>query len=849
MNALKGKIFFILLLSALCIGGIGYYSITNLFELTSRIEQLSSPNKKWTLFREITADLHQLNGSFLSQGLSHSQSLDNMQVGLIDSIRDDIVKLRSTYGKEISPAELQQLDTIPKVLERIKAEFQGIKVAQQQKQQEVYDGLEQELLAKMDNFSRKDSLNIVKKISMEVRNRNIPDSVFFYTEQSGKEKQSFLRRLFSKAKPVESTTKVVRSYKTVTDTILHTSSDTIVAPSSTEELLDDSQLSGVIKQAFSNYYNNELELLEKVKENEIKLYQKSARITADVEQFINELRFKDTQQSMQHAKRILVFSERFQHIILWVIGFFAILSLLLVYLVSKDINKNKKYQLQILDNEEKARREAVAKQEFLTTMSHELRTPLTSIIGYAELLDEDDPKSQSIKSSSRHLLNVANEILDTAKIESGIIEVKVEPVDLTDLLQQVRDNTVQMIVDAGFEPRFELPQEPIYVSTDAYRMQQVLYNLIHNALKFTFAGFVGLKASIIEKGDQYEVNLTVIDSGIGIQAANTDRIFENYQQIGTYKNKAQGIGLGLGLVRKIVQQLGGNISVKSKIGEGSAFTVFLPLERSDKRVIRKSTESISKQLFRGKTICCLDDDPLINKLYKMILTDYGADVVLLGDPHAAVTHLQSSSAEKYDLVITDIKMPGMTGYELLLTLEESGHRPKKMVASTANVLLEQKDREDLAKFDAYISKPVLKEKLLKTLADVLEIPLVIDGEEVEKKPVEEQLFDMKELAMFTMGDETMLHELLVEMHVGNDELLKQGMTYLAENKPVALGELIHKLSSRFAQMHVKEVTPVKPLETLLLDAGDGFKEAELLLNHWSEVNHQLQLFIEQKFDS
>lgn len=851
MNSLKGKIFFILLLSALCIGGIGYYSITNLFELTGRIEALSLPNKKWELFREITTNLHELNRELYSQGLNPSETFEGNHVRLIDSIAKDIDELRVLYSRDITPSRFVDLDTIPVLLEQIKLEFQELKILQDEQQAEVIDNLEEELLARLDSFSTKDSVHIVDRISLEVRSRNIPDSIFFYRQEQEGERRSFFRRLFSRARPpAEPETRVVQSYKTVTDTLVRTTTDTVVVEVPEDQPSTEDRLSGVIKEAFSNYYKSEVDLLEKIRESEIKLYQKSAMITADLERLINELRFEENQQSREQAERIVDYSRNFQNIIIWVIIFFALLSLLLVFMVSRDINKNKEYQLQILNDEEKARREAVAKQEFLTTMSHELRTPLTSIIGYAELLDDSDQKAKSIKSSSIHLLNVANEILDSAKIESGIIETKEEIFDLTALLHQVRDNTIQMIVDAGLEPKFVLPDHPIFVLSDSYRIQQVIYNLIHNAIKFTFKGHVGVEVAVTEKDELYETNIGVVDSGIGIHESNVEMIFENYQQIGTYKNKTQGIGLGLGLVKKVVQQLQGDIYVTSKIGEGSTFHLSLPLKKSSAPIVKDELGPLPKELFKGKRFYCVDDDPLITKLYEMILVDYQAEVTTQNDPKEALTHLLTSG-ELYDVVITDIKMPEMTGHELLAELKAGDARPKKIIASTANVLLNEEDKQELADFDAYLSKPILKKRLLKTITETLgiawETAEVSTTQEVEI--TEEALFDIEDLAGFAMDDDDMLKEILMELHEGNTIFLKEAMGHLARRENVRLGEVIHKLSSRFAQIKVKEIVKVKPLEKALLNDEDHLKDAEELLTYWSEVNHKFGTFLEERFDS
>ncbi len=227
------------------------------------------------------------------------------------------------------------------------------------------------------------------------------------------------------------------------------------------------------------------------------------------------------------------------------------------------------------------------KSEFLANMSHELRTPLNSILGYTEVMlmgidGEMDPETQAdvqaIYDNGQHLLHLISDILDLAKIEAGRLNLNFESVDIRPLIEEIITSTNGLLLkrQKSVEFKVEVAEDLPVVQVDRLRLNQILNNLLSNAVKFTEEGHITLRAT----GDGDQICLEIQDTGIGINPADQEKIFDQFRQAdGSYKRRAEGTGLGLSITRHLVQMHGGTIIVSSQPGQGSTFTVHLPLKR------------------------------------------------------------------------------------------------------------------------------------------------------------------------------------------------------------------------------------------------------------------------------
>jgi signal transduction histidine kinase/ActR/RegA family two-component response regulator len=377
-----------------------------------------------------------------------------------------------------------------------------------------------------------------------------------------------------------------------------------------------------------------------------------------------------------------------------------------------------------------------SKGEFLARMSHEIRTPMNAIIGMNNIVkkrlgektvDVEDTQSyvNQIDTSSQHLLGLLNDILDISKIDSGKIELAEETVDLSKLSDTVV-SIIQPRCDEkkiSFHATFDVPL-PASFLTDSLRLRQVLINLLGNAVKFTPEhGKIELSIAQKEKEDDKAlVEFSVRDSGIGMSESTLAVLFQPFEQGNRQISRRYGgTGLGLAISRRIVQLLGGDISVESKEGEGSffSFAIRMPLVVPEVEPELPAIADINdiSNLFTGKR-ALLVDDVMVNRLIAAdLLSSTGMDIDEADDGTVAVKMFEESAENTYDIIYMDVQMPTMDGYEATSTIRAMDRPDAKtvpIVALTANAFKDDVEKALKHGMNTHLAKPIEMDKLLET---------------------------------------------------------------------------------------------------------------------------------------
>ena len=407
-------------------------------------------------------------------------------------------------------------------------------------------------------------------------------------------------------------------------------------------------------------------------------------------------------------------------------------------------------QKQLLMNAaEEAESASKAKSAFLLSISHDIRTPMNAIIGFTNIALHQNKVSdihdslEKVQKSSNHLLSLLNDVLDFTRIESGKVTISPEPVDITELT----DNVVAIMNgllynrDLKFEVHRERPENP-YVLADVVRIREVLVNLLGNAVKFTKdGGKITLDISSQSGTDEKHIitRYVVRDNGIGMSEEFQKELFKPFSQEDNANARTQykGTGLGMAITKKYVDMMGGSIAVESKKGAGSTFTVEIPMELAEQVIQSEQKQPLHRDL-TGVHVLMAEDNDLNAELATIMLEDAGMTVTRASDGEEVVNLFKNHPRGTYDLILMDIMMPNMDGHQATkairaLGIEQSDAVTIPIIALSANAFIDDVQESLDSGMNDHISKPINMEVVTDTIAKYIKDDTCLEKELKQKQ--------------------------------------------------------------------------------------------------------------------
>ncbi|MFZ6053349.1 ATP-binding protein [Halocola ammonii] len=550
------------------------------------------------------------------------------------------------------------------------------------------------------------------------------------------------------------------------------------------------------------------------RESQLQLMNTSSLLFTQLLKVLNEVEQEELDRLENETTLVADLIDSSAEHIYTILIIFGLLALVMVVLMVSDVSNANYYKKQLEAERDRANELSEIKERFLANMSHEIRTPLQSILGFSEQLLNDQPqneKLQTVHHSSQHLLHIVNEVLDYSRISAGKYELNKSDFNLSETLEKTIDNIRIQAADKGVRVWFENNATIDSLHGDPFRLNQIVYNLAGNSVKFTDEGFV--KVSIFTEDvdmNKIQLVLKIEDSGIGMTEDEVKKVFNQFEQANSgIASNFGGTGLGLNIAKTLVELHDGEINIESEKGEGTIVhaTMIYELPKNNAAVPTSEPESKGKPV---ESVLIVDDDQSILNLSELILKKQNLDFKVTSDWEEA---LEWVSDHEVEMAFLDMRMPEISGSELSEKIKAVSPETT-CIAFTAHVVGDQIDKIKSLGFDDILQKPFAEKELLQKLN--------LD-QSSEMKENESKSAFVSAIQALTMGDEELEGRIAAQFLGDTRSELQKLESSIEQKDRTNLLHPIHRLSGKLGMFGAKSVSSI-------------FRQLEVTLenNEWSE---------------
>lgn len=794
-RSLKGKVIIGYLLLFVIAGLSIWFVYSEILKIATPNKDVTADNQKIIRVSNAIASLYASESAGRNSILTGSKADYNDYNRLLDSVKLEIEAIKAEADK----TQLAKLDTIQYLLQKKKNSINEII-----KFRNYIDKKATLKRADKKIYTTKDSL--VKKIK----------PVKFSGRQGYR---SFLNEVLTK-KQLDSLSKLPLSNDSLT-----------------------MAFRGVIKKMASEDIQKQYEMFEK----EQKMLDENRLISDQLRTVLSSLEKQILEKSyakINQSKRAI---DNTIQTIAWIGAITFCLLIIFGYIIIRDltINQNYRNQLEVLNAEKEDLLRS--KMMLLATVTHDIQTPLGSVIGFSDLLKNTQINTKqeqyldNIKHSSNYILKLVNDLVDFSKLENDRINIEKVSFNFKDLIESTCKPLEPNAENKGIELHWDVEEslDDNFVS-DPYRLKQILTNLVSNAIKFTQEGSVEVLAKI----EASSIVVSVIDTGIGIAKNKQSAVFKEFTQAHAgIEKKFGGTGLGLTIAKRMLRLLDGNIVLDSEENKGSIFTITIPAIKSGVEAVGEKASVLidpESEFLRDKKILIVDDDSMQLSLMKEIFSNYPAKITTLVDASKVRNLLEH---EHFDLILSDIQMPNIDGFELVRIIRNNNNQD---IASIPVIALSGKrnlNPEDFTSkgFTAFHPKPLRLDELLVLMESIFNGNLVDVAVQVTNAKRNEKLFDLSSLNKFTQNDPVSL-KLIVDTFITsvaeNSKALRLAVTEMNEQR---MAEIAHKMIPMLKQMEVYTISDLlEPIEDQTLDY-----DKENLENYVETIFQKLSVLISE----